>query len=332
MRLTYTFTIYTLAIMILTVVILRKLIPYLKSKHIGQKILDIGPRWHVNKEGTPTMGGVSFIVAGFIVFIVYLILNFNKSEVKEIILTINIMIYALLNGLIGVIDDIAKIRKKQNEGLTPLEKIILQSLFSVLFLISLHFTVGINTVINIPFTDISIDLGFFYYLLAFFMLCGMVNSVNLTDGIDGLASSVVLTVGVLISAICLVYTENPSMMFIGALLIGSSTGFLVYNYYPARIFMGDTGSLYFGGLIAASAFLVGNILFVVIYGFVFIVEALSDIIQVIYFKITNGKRIFKMAPLHHHFEKCGWSEIKIVTVFSIVNFIFCVITFIGYSV
>ena len=332
MRLTYTFTIYTLAIMILTVVILRKLIPYLKSKHIGQKILDIGPRWHVNKEGTPTMGGVSFIVAGFIVFIVYLILNFNKSEVKEIILTINIMIYALLNGLIGVIDDIAKIRKKQNEGLTPLEKIILQSLFSVLFLISLHFTVGINTVINSPFTDISIDLGFFYYLLAFFMLCGMVNSVNLTDGIDGLASSVVLTVGVLISAICLVYTENPSMMFIGALLIGSSTGFLVYNYYPARIFMGDTGSLYFGGLIAASAFLVGNILFVVIYGFVFIVEALSDIIQVIYFKITNGKRIFKMAPLHHHFEKCGWSEIKIVTVFSIVNFIFCVITFIGYSV
>ena len=136
MRLTYTFAIYTLAIMILTVVILRKLIPYLKSKHIGQKILDIGPRWHVNKEGTPTMGGVSFIVAGFIVFIVYLVLNFNKSEVKEIILTINIMIYALLNGLIGVIDDIAKIRKKQNEGLTPLEKIILQSLFSVLFLIS----------------------------------------------------------------------------------------------------------------------------------------------------------------------------------------------------
>ena len=332
MRLTYTFAIYTLAIMALTAVLLRKLIPYLKSKHIGQKILDIGPRWHENKEGTPTMGGASFIVAGFIMFTVYLVMNFSKVEAKEIMLIINIMVYALLNGLIGVIDDIAKIRKKQNEGLTPLEKIILQSLFSVLFLISLHFTVGLSTTLSIPFTNVSVDLGFSYYFLAFFMLCGMVNSVNLTDGIDGLASSVVLTVGVLISAVCLVYTESYSMMFIGALLIGSSTGFLIYNYYPARIFMGDTGSLYFGGIIAASSFLMGNILFVGIYGFVFIIEALSDIIQVIYFKITKGKRIFKMAPLHHHFEKCGWGEIKIVTVFSLVNFIFCVIAFIGYGV
>ena len=135
MRLTYTFAIYTLAIMALTAVLLRKLIPYLKSKHIGQKILDIGPRWHENKEGTPTMGGASFIVAGFIMFTVYLVMNFSKVEAKEIMLIINIMVYALLNGLIGVIDDIAKIRKKQNEGLTPLEKIILQSLFSVLFLL-----------------------------------------------------------------------------------------------------------------------------------------------------------------------------------------------------
>jgi phospho-N-acetylmuramoyl-pentapeptide-transferase len=316
--------------MVLTVVVLRKLIPFLASKHVGQKILDIGPRWHKSKEGTPTMGGISFIISGFVVFVIFLILNFNKIPTREVMLIINVMVYALLNGMIGIIDDIAKIRKKQNEGLTPLEKIILQSLFSVLFLISLHFTVGLSTVVDIPFTNIRIDLGFFYYILAFFMLCGMVNSVNLTDGIDGLASSVVFTIGLLVAILNLIYIESYPIMFIGALLIGSSVGFLIYNFYPAKIFMGDTGSLYFGGLIAASPFLIGNLLLVIIYGFVFIAEALSDILQVTYFKITKGKRIFKMAPLHHHFEKCGWSEVKIVIVFSLVNLLFCVIVFMGY--
>lgn len=324
------FVIYTIAIMVLTVVVLRKLIPFLASKHVGQKILDIGPRWHKSKEGTPTMGGISFIISGFVVFVIFLILNFNKIPTREVMLIINVMVYALLNGMIGIIDDIAKIRKKQNEGLTPLEKIILQSLFSVLFLISVHFTVGLSTVVDIPFTNIRIDLGFFYYILAFFMLCGMVNSVNLTDGIDGLASAVVFTIGLLVAILSLVYIESYPIMFIGALLIGSSVGFLIYNFYPAKIFMGDTGSLYFGGLIAASPFLIGNLLLVIIYGFVFIAEALSDILQVTYFKITKGKRIFKMAPLHHHFEKCGWSEVKIVIVFSLVNLLFCVIVFMGY--
>ena len=291
------FVIYTIAIMVLTVVVLRKLIPFLASKHVGQKILDIGPRWHKSKEGTPTMGGISFIISGFVVFVIFLILNFNKIPTREVMLIINVMVYALLNGMIGIIDDIAKIRKKQNEGLTPLEKIILQSLFSVLFLISVHFTVGLSTVVDIPFTNIRIDLGFFYYILAFFMLCGMVNSVNLTDGIDGLASAVVFTIGLLVAILSLVYIESYPIMFIGALLIGSSVGFLIYNFYPAKIFMGDTGSLYFGGLIAASPFLIGNLLLVIIYGFVFIAEALSDILQVTYFKITKGKRIFKMAPL-----------------------------------
>ena len=164
MKLIDTFVIYTIAIIVLTVVVLRKLIPFLASKHVGQKILDIGPRWHKSKEGTPTMGGISFIISGFVVFVIFLILNFNKIPTREVMLIINVMVYALLNGMIGIIDDIAKIRKKQNEGLTPLEKIILQSLFSVLFLISLHFTVGLSTVVDIPFTNIRIDLGFFYYI------------------------------------------------------------------------------------------------------------------------------------------------------------------------
>jgi phospho-N-acetylmuramoyl-pentapeptide-transferase len=326
-----TFFVCTIAIFTLTVLILRKLIPYLASKHIGQKILEIGPRWHKNKEGTPTMGGISFIISGISVFIVFVIVMYKQIPAKQLLLLINVMIYALLNGMIGIIDDIAKIRRRQNEGLTPSGKFMLQALFSILFLVSLYFTVGLNTRVEIPFTKISIELGVAYYLLAFLMLCGTVNSVNLTDGIDGLAASIVFTVGVFIAAINKVYLDNSALLFISALIIGSSLGFLVYNFYPAKIFMGDTGSLYFGGLIAASPFLLGNILFVLIYGFVFIAEAASDILQVGYYKISKGKRIFKMAPLHHHFEKCGWSEIKIVTVFCLINIIFCVIAFIGFG-
>ena len=332
MNLTFVFLIFTLLIMFFTVILLRKLIPYLASKHIGQKILDIGPRWHKNKEGTPTMGGVSFIFVGFVAFVLYIILYFKSMESRELLLLTNIMVYALLNGMIGIIDDVAKIRKRRNEGLTPLGKIVLQSIFAILFLISMHFSVGIETVLKIPFTNIQLDIGFVFYILAFFMLCGIVNSVNLTDGIDGLASTVVFTVGLLLAVLNILYIDNYVMTFISALIIGSTIGFLAYNFYPAQIFMGDTGSLYLGGLVAASSFLLDNILLVLIYGFVFIIEALSDILQVLYFKLTKGKRLFKMAPLHHHFEKCGWNEIKIVSVFALVNFLCCIIAFIGYKI
>ena len=169
-------------------------------------------------------------------------------------------------------------------------------------------TIGLSTVVEIPFTSIQIDLGIIYYLVAFLLLCGIVNAVNLTDGIDGLASTCVLTVGVFFTFASIIKLESSSLSVFGAILTGSALGFLVYNLHPAKIFMGDTGSLFFGSLVVASSFVLDNPFFVIIYGFVFICEAASDILQVAYFKITKGKRLFKMAPLHHHFQKKGSSN------------------------
>lgn len=193
----------------------------------------------------------------------------------------------------------------------------------------MHFSIGLETILYIPFLKIYFNIGFFYYIIAFFILCGIVNSVNLTDGIDGLASSITLTIGIVISLASFTNVENIVLSFFGAILIGASIGFLTYNLHPAKVFMGDTGSLFLGAVIVGISFLINNILIVVVYGFVFVCEALSDILQVAYFKISKGKRIFKMAPLHHHFEQKGWSEMKIVSVFSLINLAFCIIAYFG---
>ena len=244
-------------------------------------------------------------------------------------LILNSFVFAILNALIGVIDDLAKLRKSKNEGLSAKAKLLFQSIVTILFLISLKFTVGINTILYIPYFNINIELGFFYYVISFLILCGMVNSVNLTDGIDGLASSVTLTVGLFLFFVAFTKAESIPLTLISSLLIGSTIGFLFFNLHPAKCFMGDTGSLFLGAIVGASAFILDNPLLVLIYGCVFFLESISDIMQVIYFKITKGKRLFKMAPLHHHFEKCGFSEMKIVGVFSIVNIIFCIIAYFG---
>ena len=323
------FVIFTLFIFGFTVFNLKKLIPVLASRHMGQKILDIGPRWHKSKEGTPTMGGVAFIIAGIVTFLAFLLVFSSRMERRDVLLIVNTMVYGILNALIGMIDDMAKIRKKRNEGLTPIMKFTLQAVFSFVFLFTVNLSVGIDTVLKIPFTALSIDLGFFYYIILFFMLVGIVNSVNLTDGIDGLASSVVFTVGVFLICVNAFVLSSYPITFISALLVGSSLGFLTYNFHPARVFMGDTGSLYLGGIIAATVFLTNNVIVTLLYCVVFVLEAVSDILQVGYFKLTKGKRLFKIAPLHHHFEKCGWSEIKIVTVFTVINSIFCIIAYLG---
>ena len=312
-----------------TVIILKKLIPYLTSKKIGQKILEIGPRWHKNKDGTPTMGGVSFIIASTIAFIAFLCVLFVRSNYREIALSINIMVFALLNGMIGLIDDIAKMKKAENKGLSAKMKFFLQSIIAILFLISMKFTLGIDTLLYIPFMDIYVELGAAYYLIAYLMICGVVNSVNLTDGIDGLASSITCTVGIFFAVINFILLQSEVISFFSAIIISATVGFLIYNFYPAKIFMGDTGSLYLGALVVAMSFLIDNILLVLVYGIVFICEAASDILQVAYFKISKGKRLLKMAPLHHHFEKSGWSEIKIVCIFTVFNSIFCAIAFWG---
>ena len=301
----------------------RIFIPVLKSIKMGQKILDIGPRWHKSKEGTPTMGGIAFLVASVLVGIAAIVSISLRGSFRDALPLTLTLAYALLNGMIGIIDDAAKLRHKQNEGLTAGQKYILQFLAAALYLVAMIRFCGLSTTLCIPFAGTSVDLGWGYYVLAMLLLTGIVNSVNLTDGIDGLCSSVTLIVGVFFSLAGFLILQNDGLSVIGALLIGSAAGFLVYNFYPARVFMGDTGSLFFGGLVVGGAFLTGSPLVVVLCGIVYIVETLSVILQVLYFKLTHGKRLFRMSPIHHHFEKCGWTEIKIVIIFSLITALGC---------
>ena len=182
---------------------------------------------------------------------------------------------------------------------------------------------------SIPFIGIDVNIGGFYYVIAFLILCGVVNSVNLTDGIDGLAGGVSLTVSLFLLCVSMIFIKAISLSFITGILLGIISGFLIFNLHPAKIFMGDTGSLFLGGIIVSVSFLMDNILLVLIFGFVFVCEAASDIIQVVFFKLSKGKRVFKMAPFHHHLEKCGWSENKIVLILSLVNGIFCLLSLLG---
>ena len=321
------FATVTVAVFLVTVLVSRKLIPFLKGKKMGQHILEIGPRWHKSKEGTPTMGGVAFIVASLICGIcgaVYLIIRDGGTASAGFVAT---LAYALACGLIGVADDLQKFTKKENEGLTAAQKYLLQLLASGGYLFALVRTGIVTTELVIPFTGISLDLGIFYYIFALILLTGINNSVNLTDGIDGLASSVTLVVGVFFALVAFLAgaAVNTGLAMTAALLIGSTLGFLVYNFYPARVFMGDTGSLFLGGLVVGAAFLCGSPLIIVLCGIIYIAETASVILQVGYFKLTHGKRLFLMSPIHHHFEKKGWSEIKVVCVFSAVTALFSIL-------
>lgn len=319
-----------ITVFIITVIATKKLIPILLKKKIGQQILEIGPSWHKNKNGTPTMGGLGFVIAISTAFIITLAVFGSELEKRELSSIVNVFTYGILNGIIGMIDDLAKIRKKENEGLTPKGKLILQSAAAILFLTLMRQTGEISTVIKIPFTQIELELGFLYYVFAFLLLCGITNAVNLTDGLDGLASTCVLTVGILFSIVGISQTGSVALGFFGGALVGAAAGFLIFNFHPAKIFMGDTGSLFFGAIVVGASFINNNPLLVIIYGFVFIVEAASVMLQVGYFKLTKGKRLFKMAPIHHHFEKSGYSEVKVVSIFGIVSAIFCIIAYFGF--
>lgn len=315
------------AVFILTVVLCSKVIPILKSHKVGQKILDIGPRWHKSKEGTPTMGGICFIMAILMVmagFFVYYGIKGQANRLIPLALTLGL---ATFNGMIGFIDDFAKLVKKQNEGLLAWQKFALQLVAAIAYVVVMKLTGHIDTSPLIPYLDIELKLGFFYYLFALFIVTGMVNSVNLTDGIDGLASSITFVIGMLLCAVSFAREDLP-LGLVSSCLIGGTLGFLMYNFYPARAFMGDTGSLFLGGMVVGSAFMLNNPLIVLVFGLVFVLETLSVILQVASFKLT-GKRIFKMSPIHHHFEKCGWSEVKIVSVFSAVTLLCCVLAWFG---
>lgn len=314
---------------VITLFVTKKLIKILTRKRIGQKILEIGPSWHKCKEGTPTMGGLSFIIAFIFAFLCYAVLLALNGDKGEILPLISIVIFALLNCLVGIIDDLAKIKKRKNEGLKPASKLILQAVSAIILLTSLSLLGIVDTVIKIPFLGVSWDLGIFYYVIAFFVICGFINAVNLTDGIDGLASSVSLTSGIFICVVAVTMVHSHSLVLIGSTIIGVSFAFLFFNLHPAKIFMGDTGSLFLGALIVGASFFTSNFLIIVFYGFIFLCEAVSVMLQVTFFKISKGRRIFKMTPLHHHFEKSGWSEMKIVSIFTLINAIFCILAYLS---
>ena len=321
----------TVLTFVITVLILKKLIPILKSKKMGQHILDIGPRWHKSKEGTPTMGGLAFIISSVAVGLdafAYLAVTNGAKTYLPLLFT---LLYGAASGLIGMIDDSAKLRKAQNEGLTAPQKYLLQLITAGLYIGALAATGAVSTSLYIPYFNVTLELGIFYYIIALLLLTGVNNAVNLTDGIDGLCSSVTLVVGVFyaLAAFLAPASGADNAAVIAALLIGSAAGFLVYNFYPARVFMGDTGSLFFGALVTGCAFIIGNPLIIVVAGIVYIAETASVILQVGYFKLTHGKRLFKMAPIHHHFEKCGWSELKVVGIFTLVTALACIAAWFG---
>ena len=296
------------------------MIPFLKKKQFGQFIREEGPEAHLSKAGTPTMGGIA-IVAGITVALLcsrFMTGSFGAEKVA-IILTM------LAFGVIGFIDDYNKIAKKQNEGLTPKQKLILQILFGVALAVFMMIKQG--TEVFIPFAKVYVDFGWFYIPFVVFVEVAMANAVNLTDGLDGLASSncAIVAVAFVVIGMSLIPGTNEPMYAAGQAIFGACVGFLMLNKYPARIFMGDTGSMALGGVLSATAIVAHMEWLLPIAGLLFVIEALSVIIQVAYFKKTGGKRIFRMAPIHHHFELGGWSEVKVVTVFCVFTLVCCII-------
>ena len=289
----------------LTVILEYKLIPYLR-KRARQPIYEDGPSWHSAKSGTPTMGGLGFVVGILLPLLLLSALFIDSGYENAGFSILLVCLYSALNSIVGIIDDLCKLRKKENAGLTPTQKLIFQFLLSGLFLFFRLFVFGDDTAINLGFG--VFDLGLLYYPVTVLLLVGITNFANLTDGIDGLASSVALSIGA--GIFFLTAYRSPDCSIISSALIGGALGFLFFNIYPAKIFMGDTGSLFFGAITVSSLFSVGLPQLILVLGAVYIIEGLSVIIQVLFFKLT-GKRIFKMAPLHHHLERCGWSETKI---------------------
>ncbi len=287
-------------------------IPLLRKVKLGQKILEIGPNWHKCKEGTPVMGGL-FFITGMVVSIAVMALV-GKLNAKNSFFVINIC-FALLNAAIGFIDDYVKLFKKRNEGLTPLQKLVLQFITAASYLYVLAKCGLITTVLNVPFSSSTVDLGIFYYIIVCVVIVYIINTANLTDGLDGLAGSVAFVLAAMFLFVAC-HSEVRDMAFVETALLGSLAAFLIFNFHPAKIFMGDTGSLFLGAMLVCCAMRVGRPLIMILAGLVYVIEGISVMIQVTVFKLTKGKRrFFKMAPIHHHFELCGLSEVQIVAMF-----------------
>lgn len=302
------------------------LIPALIRLKAGQSIKEVGPTWHKGKQGTPTMGGLMFIIG---IGIAILILGW-RGMLEGNFTHLYVYVFALVFGVIGYIDDYQKVKHHHNTGLTAPQKFLLQLAAAIAFLCLMRYEGMLSPNLYIPFFNTHLVLPWVVYMIfAAFVIIGTVNAVNITDGIDGLSSSVTVPVAVFFAVLGSMWQGFGQLGVFAGALVGGLLGFLCYNHYPAKVFMGDTGSLFLGGAVAALAFAYDMPLILLLVGFVYLCETLSDIIQVTYFKLTHGKRIFKMAPLHHHFEMCGWKETKIVAVFAAVSALFCVLAYLG---
>ena len=298
-------------------------IPFLHKLKFGQQVREDGPQAHLKKKGTPTMGGIVFVLSVIITSLFYM---------KDYPKIIPVLFMTVGFGLVGFLDDYIKIVKKNSDGLSPKQKLLFQFVITGIFAYYLMTSKEVGTGMLIPFTGgvengFYLELGWFFIPALFFIVLGTDNGVNFTDGLDGLCTSVTILVATFFTVVAI--GENAGISPITGAVVGSLLGFLLFNVYPAKVFMGDTGSLALGGFVASSAFMMQMPLFIAIVGMIYLVEVLSVIIQVTYFKKTGGKRIFKMAPIHHHFELCGWSETRVVAVFSIVTAILCLIAYLG---
>ena len=295
------------------------IIPFLKRLKAGQTIRDEGPKSHLKKNGTPTMGGI-LILSAMIVTSLFYMKDYPKIN--------PILLLTLGFGLIGFLDDYIKVILKRSMGLTPLQKMAGQLVVTSLFAYYLLKVTDISLAAKIPFMPgVELDLGWLNIPLLFFIIIGTVNGANFTDGLDGLAASVTVLAASFLSAAAI--GTGTRIEPITCAVAGALMGFLLFNVYPASVFMGDTGSLALGGFVAASAYMMQLQLFIPIIGFIYVIEVVSVILQVVYFKVTGGKRLFRMAPLHHHFELGGWSETRIVAVFSIITAILCLVALIA---
>lgn len=298
-------------------------IPFLHKLKFGQQVREDGPQAHLKKQGTPTMGGLVFLTAVVITSLLY---------IRDYPRIIPVLFMTVGFGIIGFLDDYIKIVMKRSEGLNPVQKLIGQFVITGIFVYYLVCSGEVGTSMLVPFTGgfehgIYLNLGILFIPFVFFVVLGTDNGVNFTDGLDGLCTSVTILVATFLTIISI--GENSGISPITGAVVGSLLGFLLFNVYPAKVFMGDTGSLALGGFVASSAFMMHMPLFIPIIGLIYLVEVLSVIMQVSYFKATHGKRIFRMAPIHHHFELGGWSETRVVAVFSIVTALLCLVAYLG---
>ena len=298
------------------------LLPILRALKAGQSIREVGPTWHNYKAGTPMMGGLMFILAAVICMVVNL---FTVTDYT----VYYVLGLGLCFGIIGFLDDFCKLKYKRNLGLTSLQKAMLQAAVSALYLYLLYAQDMMNTNLYIPFFQVSFHINpIVYIFFAMFVMVGTVNAVNLTDGVDGLSSSVTLPVMIFFAAAAIRSGKDDLALLPACLTLGL-VAYLFYNWHPAKVFMGDTGSLFLGGIVCGLAFAMNMPIILILVGFVYFMETLSVILQVGYFKLTHGKRLFKMSPIHHHFEMCGWKEVKIVLAFAAVSAVMCAIAWLG---